>query len=100
MESLPFLKACRDGVVIQVHVQPRASRNRLAGIHGNRLKLAVQAPPSGGKANKACQELLAKAFGIPKSGVVLKSGGSSRQKSFVLHGLTLEECAALLPPMH
>jgi uncharacterized protein len=42
------LRADGDGVLIAVHLQPGARRNALAGEHGGRLKIALQAPPSTG----------------------------------------------------
>jgi len=86
-----FLKAKGDGVVILLHVQPGARRTGLKGIHGGRLKLAVNAPPVDGKANRACRRFLAELFRVPKSRVELVSGASSRQKGFFISGIGLEE---------
>ncbi len=79
----PFIEKAKRGTIIRLHVQPRASRDRISGIHGDRLKIHVQAPPVDMKANRACQKLLSKILKIPKSRLVLKSGTSSRQKTFL-----------------
>ncbi len=94
--SAPFLKRTKDGTLIMLHVQPRASRDKISGIHGDRLKILVQAPPVDSKANKACQGLLSKRLKIPKSRLVLKTGASSRQKSFLVLGLRPEEILSKL----
>ncbi len=86
--QVPYLVKTKEGTLLRLHVQPRASRNKIVGIHGERLKIAVQAPPADGKANKAIQKMLAKTLDIPKAQVVLKSGASSREKSFLITGLS------------
>ncbi len=91
-----YIKEAKEGILLMVHVQPRASRNKIVGPHGERLKIAVQSPPADGKANKALQKLLAKHLGIPKSNVVLRSGHVSREKTFLLKDITLTEILSRL----
>ena len=76
-----------NDVVVHVHAVPRASRTQVAGLHGERLKIQVAAPPVDGEANEALVRFLSKTLGIPKDRVVLASGATGRQKSFLLHGL-------------
>jgi len=66
--------------VLDCHVQPRASRTEVAGVHGERLKLRVAAPPVDDAANKALIAFLAKAFKVPKGHIELLSGASGRDK--------------------
>jgi uncharacterized protein (TIGR00251 family) len=75
---------------IAVRVQPGASRRRVVGKVGDEWKIAVTAPPAGGKANQACIELLAEVCGVPKSAVTLVAGASSRRKIFEVEGLEPE----------
>jgi uncharacterized protein (TIGR00251 family) len=72
----------RDGpdLVLQVHVQPRASADALAGVMGDRLKIRLTAPPVEGRANEHLVAYLAKLFGIPRQQVVLERGESSKYK--------------------
>ena len=50
------------------------------GLHGERLKIRLTAPPVEGKANAYLMAFLAKAFGVSKSQVSLISGELNRQK--------------------
>lgn len=75
------------GITFDVLVQPRASRPRLGPIHGDRLKLAVTAPPVDGEANAAVVELVARELGVPRASVSIVSGASSRRKSVHVAGI-------------
>lgn len=73
----------RKGVpdlILDVHVQPRASRDEIAGYHGDRLKVRIKAPPVDGKANQYLIGFMAELFGVPKRNVVLLAGESGRDK--------------------
>jgi uncharacterized protein (TIGR00251 family) len=81
--------ARRDGPdwLIDVRVQPRASRSEFAGLYGDRLRVRLQAPPVDGRANAALVEFIAAACDIPRSRVTLDSGATSRDKRVRLHGV-------------
>jgi uncharacterized protein (TIGR00251 family) len=87
--------ATASGVLIRVRVQPRASVERLEGVHGDQLRLRVTAPPVAGAANTACIAMLAKALGVHRSQVRLQAGEKSRDKVFHVAGLTSAEVAAV-----
>ncbi|MBI3777521.1 MAG: YggU family protein [Gammaproteobacteria bacterium] len=72
----------RDGsdLILQVRVQPRASRDAIAGVMGDCLKIRLTAPPVEGKANNHLIAYLAELFGVPKNHVILERGDSSKQK--------------------
>lgn len=69
-----------DALILDVHLQPKASNDMFAGLHGERLKIRLTAPPVDGKANAHLLAFLATAFGVAKSQVSLESGQQSRQK--------------------
>jgi len=73
-----------EGLLIDVRVQPKSSKNAIAGIHGTALKINLNAPPVEGQANKALIQLLAKLLGCPKSSVEIKSGQASRNKRLIV----------------
>ena len=72
----------RDGkdLVLEVRVQPRASRTEFAGMLGDRLRVRLQAPPVDGRANAALVEFLAEAFDVPRARVSIEHGHSGRDK--------------------
>jgi hypothetical protein len=79
----------RDGRArFSVHVQPRASRSGIVGLHGNALKVRVTAPPVDGAANSELVKVLAEAFAVPRSSVRILAGESSRSKIVEVDGLS------------
>jgi uncharacterized protein (TIGR00251 family) len=78
----------RDGsdLLIEVRVQPRASRSEFAGAFGERLRIRLQAPPVDGRANAALIEFLADAFDVPRSQVEIERGLSGRDKRVRIRG--------------
>ena len=66
---------------LHVHVQPGAKNTELVGLHGERLKVRLKAPPVDGKANKELVKWAAAFFGVSKSRITLIRGLSSRQKT-------------------
>ncbi len=95
-----MLRAAADGVTLAVRAQPGAKKTAIVGIYGEgttaQLKIAVQAPPLEGRANVALIAFLAETFGLPKSAVVLASGELSRNKVFLLRGVTPAKATAAL----
>ena len=87
----------RNGrVLLQLRVQPRASRNELCHDASGRVRVALTAPPVKGAANKALIEFIAKLLGVPKGAVALAAGERSREKTVSIAGLTLREVVAKL----
>jgi uncharacterized protein (TIGR00251 family) len=80
-----------DGCVISVRAQPGARRNGIVGEQNGALKIAVTAPADRGRANEALEETLADALGLKGSQVALTSGPLSRNKRFLLRGLTVAQ---------
>jgi hypothetical protein len=83
------------GVRFSVHVQPRASRSEVAGLHGDALKVRLTAPPVEGAANDELVALLAKQLGVARSAVQLVRGARGRRKIVQVHGVTVEVVRAL-----
>jgi len=85
------MRAVDGGVELAVRAQPKASRNKVVGEHGDALKVAVTAAPTGGKANKAIEKVVAAALGVRTSVVDVVAGHASRDKSVRVLGLTVAE---------
>ena len=80
-----WLKEDDQGVLFKILVQPRASHTKIAGLHGDALKITLTAPPVDGAANKMVIAYLAKCLGVPKSRIEIKTGQTGRQKQILLH---------------
>jgi uncharacterized protein (TIGR00251 family) len=85
-----------DGVVIELLVQPRASRTRAVGEHDGRLKIQLAAPPVDGEANVALVEFLAAALRVRKGDVRILRGETGRRKSVQIAGVTAAAALHLL----
>ena len=73
-------------MILELHVQPGASRTEFAGKRGERLKVRLAAPAHEGKANEALIEFLAEYYGVPRRNVRITAGLKSRQKRVVIDG--------------
>ncbi len=71
----------RDGdLLLDVRVQPKASRERLGEVAAGRIKVYLTAPPVDGKANKALLKFMGRLFRTPPSTIEIISGQSDRNK--------------------
>ena len=88
---LNAVRQAENTVEIALRVQPKARRAGIGGIHDNRIKVAVNAPPEAGKANRAVIKLIADALGIAGRQVESIRGVTSRSKDIRVTGVTLTE---------
>jgi uncharacterized protein (TIGR00251 family) len=65
---------------VDVHVQPRSSRNAVIGMKDGALKVALTAPPVEGAANEALIEVLAEAWNLKRREIRIVQGSASRRK--------------------
>ena len=79
---------------LAVKVQPGASRERIVGLLGDAVKIAVSAPPEKGKANQAVEKLLAREFGLPTGQVEVGAGGRHPAQTRALAGRTTDQAAS------
>jgi uncharacterized protein (TIGR00251 family) len=80
-----------EGLIVPVRAQPGARKSGVGGEQNGALKLAVNAPPEDGRANQALTDLLRELLGLKRSQVSLVSGPTSRDKRFLIRGLTRAE---------
>lgn len=85
-----------QGITFDVLVTPRASREKIGPVKGDRLKVAVTSPPVDGEANAAVVACLAKALGVPRARVAIVRGDSSRRKTVRVAGVARAALEALL----
>jgi uncharacterized protein (TIGR00251 family) len=87
----------REGAVIfQVRVQPRATRDEIAGVFAGALKVRLQAPALEDRANLALCEYLAALLKTPKSAVRILGGERSRTKRIEVRGVQEHQIRGLL----
>lgn len=85
-----FLRVESDGVILQIKVQPRASKNEVGEPLDGELRVKVSAPPVDSAANEALIRLLAEEFDCPRSKVLMLRGQTSRHKSIKLFGVSAD----------
>jgi hypothetical protein len=92
-----------SGVSIEVRIQPNASKNKVVGSYGAKLKIKIQSPPVDGKANACLINYVSEIFLITKSKIHLLRGEHSREKTLFLEGVSavqivsqLEKCCSAL----
>jgi uncharacterized protein (TIGR00251 family) len=87
----------REGaVVFLVRVQPRASKDEIAGEMEGALKVRLRAPAVEDRANEALVEFLAQLLKTPRSAVRILSGERSRTKRMEIRGVTRQQILSLL----
>ncbi len=84
--NIPFKKT-KDGVLIEVKVEPRSSKKGLSGIMENVLKVKLTAPPVEGEANEQLIEVIAELTGVRKSDIRIVRGLSSKRKVVEIRGI-------------
>lgn len=67
-------------MILNIHAQPGARQSEFAGIHGDALKIRIQAPPVDGKANKTLLRFISDTFRVTLKQVTLVQGESNRRK--------------------
>ena len=75
------------GVRFSVHVQPRAARTELRGVHNGALRVRVQAPPVDGAANAELVDFLAESLGVARRFIRVVAGASARHKVVDVEGI-------------
>jgi uncharacterized protein (TIGR00251 family) len=78
-------------ITLKVYLQPKSSKNEIAGAYRDGIKIRVTAPPLEGKANKALIKFLAKELRIPESNIGILKGHHSREKILRISEITEQE---------
>lgn len=90
-----WVPTCR-GYILKLHVVPGAKKTAVAGLHGDRLKVKVAAPPEKGRANDELLAFLARTLGVPLQALHLTSGAAGRAKVVAVHDLSPDLKSRLL----
>ena len=82
-------------VRFQVRLQPRASRDEITGVVDGVLRVRLHAPPVDGAANDALVAFLADRLAVPRRGVRIVTGATSRTKMIEVEGVSRAAVARL-----
>jgi uncharacterized protein (TIGR00251 family) len=80
-----------SGTRLCLRVQPRASRDEIAGVAGGAIRVRLTAPPVDGAANDALLRFLASRLEVARSALTLVSGHTGRTKVVAVEGLSVGE---------
>lgn len=83
-----FFQPTSQGYVLRLTVVPGAQRTQVVGLHGERLKVRLAAPPEKGAANQELIAFLARALDLPKNSFKLTLGAQSRTKVVAINDLS------------
>ena len=86
-----FLSDTKKGAMLSVKASPGSSKDGLEVTPEGELKLKITAPAVDGKANKAVIAFLSKRLKLPKSGIEIAGGETSRRKRILFKGVPAEE---------
>lgn len=75
-------------VRFRVRLVPRASRNEITGVLDGVLRVRLHAPPVDGAANEALVAFLADRLDVPRRGVRIVTGATSRTKVIEVEGVS------------
>lgn len=78
-------------VHLHLKVVPGASRDAIAEVIGERLKVRVTTPPESGRANRAVAALLARPLGVPASALRVVRGHRTARKTLEVRGIEADE---------
>ncbi len=75
-----YFKESLEGIIFKIRVQPRSSKNMIAGLFGDALKIKLTAPPVEGAANSMCIKYLSKCLSVSPHLLEIVSGHTGRTK--------------------
>ena len=77
---MTFYQWQQNDLLLSCHLQPKAAKDEIVGLHGDSVKIRITAPPIDGRANVHLIKFLAKQFGVAKRDISIISGELGRQK--------------------
>ena len=87
MKEIPFKKT-KNGITIEVKVEPRSSQKGIAGVMDNNvLKVKLTSPPVEGAANEQLIEVIAEELKVKRSQVKVIRGHTSKRKVVEISGV-------------
>ncbi len=90
-----MIKQTEEGILANIKIVPNSSKNDIILEEGF-VKIKITAQPIEGKANKALIEFLSKKFKIPKTGIEIVKGETTKEKTLFFSTKDEEKQAAIL----
>ncbi|MEK9629367.1 MAG: DUF167 domain-containing protein [Nitrospinota bacterium] len=90
------INSFKDGIRFSAIIQPRSSKNEVAGIYNGALKIRLTSPPVDGAANKSCMRFISNWLGVSLSTIRIVQGLNSKNKIIEVEGLTEEQFHEIL----
>ncbi len=84
---MSWIEQNNGDAILTIRVVPRASKDEVAGVLGDALKIRLCAPPVEGKANEALARFLAKTLNVPPRCVEILHGETGRTKHVLVQGI-------------
>lgn len=94
-----MIEKTEKGIILSLYIQPKSSRTRIIGMHGEELKIQISAPPVDGKANQALIKFFSKQLKVSKKQIHLLSGHQSRHKRILIEDCTEEQIEKIILPI-
>lgn len=96
MAGMAWIVPTPRGAIITVQAVPRAAHNAVHGLHGDAVKVRLQAPPVANRANLALVGFLAEALNIHPRQLTILAGATGRRKRVAIDGLGTPEIRSRL----
>ena len=86
-----FYKEQENGIFLKIKAVPNSSKNEICGLYEDALKVKIKAPAVENKANEELVKFFSKLLKVPKSSIILKTGGTSKLKTLYINGCTIDK---------
>ena len=86
-----FLKEENNVLILRIKAVPNSSKNEICGLFDDALKVKIKAAAVENKANEELVKFFSKLLKVPKSSVILKSGGTSKLKIICIEDCTIDK---------
>ncbi len=95
-DATPAIARGDGAFLVGIRVSPSAPRTTVQGIYGDRIKIAVNAPPEDNRANRQLVAALADWLDLRRDEVRVESGHGSRDKVVAFSGIEEAELRSRL----
>ena len=84
-------ESAEETATLEVHVLPRASREGVAGLAGDAVRIRLTAPPLENRGNEALVRFLSASLDVPRPCVTIVAGRRGRKKIVRVAGMSRDD---------